>query len=40
MSISTGDREAGKTSIFLRFLHNQFSPIYIPTQKVNIGNEI
>ncbi|PVD28218.1 hypothetical protein C0Q70_10805 [Pomacea canaliculata] len=35
-----GDREAGKTSIFLRFLHNQFSPIYIPTQKVNIDNMV
>lgn len=33
-----GDCEVGKTSICTRFLNNQFSPLYIPTNKVNINN--
>lgn len=32
-----GDPGVGKTSILLRYLRNQFSPLYIPTKKVAIG---
>lgn len=31
-----GDPGVGKTSILLRYLRNQFSPLYIPTKKVAI----
>ena len=27
----------GKTSVLLRYLRNQFSPLYVPTKKVAIG---
>ena len=33
----TGDPQVGKTSILLRYLRNQFSPLYLPTRKVAIG---
>lgn len=33
----TGDTEVGKTCIMLRYLKNQFSPMYIPTKKAVIG---
>ena len=33
----TGDPGVGKTSVLLRYLRNQFSPLYIPTKKVAIG---
>ena len=32
-----GDLGVGKTSVLLRYLRNQFSPLYIPTKKVAIG---
>ncbi|KAK7500112.1 hypothetical protein BaRGS_00008659, partial [Batillaria attramentaria] len=38
--VIVGDCEVGKTSIYLRFLHNQFSPLYLPTKKVNIDNVV
>lgn len=38
--VIVGDCDVGKTSVFLRFLHNQFSPLYIPTKKVNIDNVV
>ncbi|KAL5009619.1 hypothetical protein ScPMuIL_011924 [Solemya velum] len=31
-----GDPEVGKTSIFMRYLKNQFSPLYVPTKKPGI----
>ena len=33
----TGDPQVGKTSVMLRYIRNQFSPLYIPTKKVAIG---
>ncbi|KAL8613727.1 hypothetical protein ACOMHN_029819 [Nucella lapillus] len=38
--VIVGDCEVGKTSIYLRFLHNQFCPLYVPTSKVNIDNVV
>ncbi|XP_076444904.1 uncharacterized protein LOC143282909 [Babylonia areolata] len=38
--VLVGDCEVGKTSIYVRFLHNQFSPLYVPTNKVNIDNVV
>ncbi|XP_053396543.1 uncharacterized protein LOC123552688 isoform X2 [Mercenaria mercenaria] len=35
-----GDPGVGKTSILLRYLRNQFSPLYIPTKKVAIENVV
>ncbi|XP_070190885.1 uncharacterized protein [Littorina saxatilis] len=35
-----GDCEVGKTSVYLRYLHNQFCPLYVPTKKVNIDNVV
>ncbi|ESO84183.1 hypothetical protein LOTGIDRAFT_229648 [Lottia gigantea] len=33
-----GDCGVGKTSILVRYVHNQFSPVYSPTHKVAIEN--
>lgn len=33
-----GDPGVGKTSVLVRYLRNQFSPLYIPTKKVAIEN--
>ncbi|XP_041352204.1 uncharacterized protein LOC121370796 [Gigantopelta aegis] len=35
-----GDAEVGKTSILLRYIRNQFSPLYIPTKKPLIENVV
>ncbi|XP_052807313.1 uncharacterized protein LOC128236477 isoform X2 [Mya arenaria] len=35
-----GDPGVGKTSVLLRYLRNQFSPLYIPTKKVAIENVV
>ncbi|KAL3882267.1 hypothetical protein ACJMK2_028629, partial [Sinanodonta woodiana] len=35
-----GDSECGKTSVLMRYVHNQFSPLYIPTKKVVIENAV
>lgn len=35
-----GDPQVGKTSVLLRYLRNQFSPLYIPTKKVAIENDV
>lgn len=35
-----GDPQVGKTSVMLRYLRNQFSPMYIPTKKVAIENDV
>ncbi|KAH3738656.1 hypothetical protein DPMN_045295 [Dreissena polymorpha] len=35
-----GDPGVGKTSILLRYLRNQFSPLYVPTKKVAIENVV
>ena len=37
LDIFSGDPQVGKTSVMLRYLRNQFSPMYIPTKKVAIG---
>ncbi|XP_060600304.1 uncharacterized protein LOC132753797 isoform X2 [Ruditapes philippinarum] len=35
-----GDPGVGKTSVLLRYLRNQFSPLYVPTKKVAIENVV
>ncbi|GFO27278.1 GTP-binding protein ypt7 [Plakobranchus ocellatus] len=35
-----GDPQVGKTSVLSRYIHNQFSPVYVQTQKVAIDNVV
>ncbi|XP_067674663.1 uncharacterized protein [Haliotis asinina] len=38
--VIVGDPSVGKTNIFLRYMRNQFSPLYIPTQRAVIENHV
>ncbi|XP_046549165.1 uncharacterized protein LOC124259115 [Haliotis rubra] len=38
--VIAGDPSVGKTNIFLRYMRNQFSPLYIPTQRAVIENHV